>query len=81
MPEPQITLTDVCSGGPLPLYLKNIKEVEQRIAKHVVDGRLHEQAFGSIVYSGPGNYIDEVRESPEEVAALVIAAGGTITTM
>lgn len=81
MPDPQIAVTDVCSGLPLPLYLKNIVEVQQRIAKHVVDGRLHEQPDGSVIYSGPGNYIDEVRESPEEVAALVVAAGGVITLL
>jgi hypothetical protein len=79
MPEPQITLTDVCSGMPLPLYLKNIKEVQPRYAQRVVDGRPHEVASGSIVYSGPGNYRDEVKESPEVVAELVENAGGTIT--
>ena len=76
--DPTISLTDVCSGIEFPLYLKNITKVEQRYITDASDGTPVEKPSGSIVQSGPGNYIDEVVESPQEVADKIVAEGGTI---
>lgn len=76
--DPIISLTDVCSGIEFPLYLKNIVRVDQRYVTDASDGTPVEKAIGSIIHSKPGNYIDEVVESPQEVADKIVAAGGTI---
>lgn len=74
-----ITLTDVCSNRPFQMYLKNIVEVEQRFAIDAADGTPREVALGSVVHSRPGNYIDQVWESPQEIAEMIEDAGGTVT--
>lgn len=75
----QITLTDACSDQPVPLYLKNIVEVEQRYVTDTREGRPFSVAVGSVVHSKPGNYIDNVLESPQQIAQMIEDLGGTVT--
>jgi hypothetical protein len=74
-----ITLTDVCSNRPFQMYIKNIVEIQYRFVVDASDGTPHEKEAGSIVRSRPGNYIDEVVETPQQITQMVIDAGGTVT--
>lgn len=74
-----ITLTDVCSDIPIQMYIKNIVEVEQRFVPDIREGRPHSVSQGSVVHSRPGNYIDNVWETPQQIAQMIEDAGGTVT--